>query len=94
MDIGLIQIYVPTADTGEEEVEIFYETFKKAVIQLKSRDIKIVMGDFNSKVGSKRTENITGPFGIGGKNERGGRLIEFRKERNFRAMNTWFRNHP
>ena len=47
LDIGLIQIYAPTADI-HEEVEIFYDTFKKAMEQLKSQDIKIVMGDFNS----------------------------------------------
>ena len=37
----------PTAD--KEEVEIFYKTVKKAMKQLKSQDIKIVMGDFNSR---------------------------------------------
>ena len=58
LDIGLIQIYAPTADKDEEEVEIFYETVKEAMKQLNSQDIKIVMGDFNSKVGSERTEML------------------------------------
>ena len=35
--------------------------------QLKSQDIKIVMGDHNWKVGSEKTENIIGPFGLGEK---------------------------
>ncbi|GFN96627.1 craniofacial development protein 2-like protein [Plakobranchus ocellatus] len=30
-DIGLIQIYAPTADKDEKEVEIFLETTKKAM---------------------------------------------------------------
>ncbi|GFO00875.1 craniofacial development protein 2-like [Plakobranchus ocellatus] len=59
-DNGLIQIYAPTADK-DEEVEI-YETAKNAMKQLKSQDIKIVIGDFNSKSGSERTETIVGPF--------------------------------
>ena len=57
-------------------------------------DIDIVMGDFSSKVGSERTDNITEPFGIGKKNERENRLIEFCKEHNFTIMKFWFKNHP
>ena len=48
--------------------------------QLKSQNIKIMMGDFNSKVGSERVEHVVGHFGMGEKNERGYRLIEFCKE--------------
>ena len=55
LEIGLIQIYAPTADKYEEEIEIVYETVKKAMKQLKSQDIKIVVGDFNSKGVSERT---------------------------------------
>ena len=66
----------------------------EAMKQLKSQDIKIVMGDFNSKVESERAENVVGPFGMGEKNERGDRLIEFRKEHKFTIMNSWFKNHP
>ena len=62
--------------------------------QLKSQDIKIVMGDFNSKVGSARAEILVGSFGMGEKNKRGDRLIEFCKELKFTIMNTWFKNHP
>ena len=51
----------------------------KAMKQLQTQDIKIVMGDFNSKVGLK---NITIIFGIEEKDERGERLIEFCKEYN------------
>ena len=94
LDIGLIQIYAPTADKEEEEVEVFYETVKEAMKQLKSQGIEIVIGDFNSNVGSERAENVLGPFGMGEKNERGDRLLEFCKEHKFTIMNTRFKNHP
>ena len=94
LDFGQIKIYAPTADKDEEEVEIFYETVKEAMKQLKSQDVKIVMGDFNSKVGSERAENVVGPFGMGEKNERGDRLSEFCKEHKFTIMKTWFKHHP
>ncbi|GFN73579.1 endonuclease-reverse transcriptase [Plakobranchus ocellatus] len=94
-DIGLIQVYAPTAKSKyDEEVEIFYETVKIAMKKLKSQDFKIVMGDVNAKVGSERTENIVGPFGIGEKNKRGDRLIKFCKEHNLTVMNTWCENDP
>ena len=93
-DIGIIQVYAPTADKDEEELEKFYEAVETAEKQLKSQDIRIVMGDFNSKVGSERSDSVVGPFGIGEKNERGERLIEWCKEHNLAIMNTWFKNHP
>jgi len=93
-DIGIVQAYAPTADKDEEEVEKFYEDLDKAMKQLKSQDIKIVMGDFNSKVGSEKVENIVGPFGIGKTNERGERLIDWCRENKFIVTNSWFQNHP
>ena len=74
-------MYAPTSKAEEEEVEQFYEDLDKAMKCLKSQDIKIVMGDFNAKVGSERVENIVGPWGIGEENERGERLIEWCKEK-------------
>ena len=93
-DIGLIQINAPTADKDEEVVEQFYEDLDKSMKQLKSQDIKIVMGDFNSKVGKERVENIVGPFGIGEMNARGERLTDWCRENKFIVTNTWFKNHP
>ena len=87
-------MYAPTSTAEEEEVEQFYEDLDKAMKCLKSQDIKIVMGDFNAKVGSERVENIIGPWGIGEENERGERLIEWCKENGFMISNTWYQNHP
>ena len=61
---------------------------------LKSQDIKIIMGDFNSKVGNDRIDKIVGPFGSGEIDEQGEKLVEWCKEYNFVIMNTWFKNHP
>ena len=53
-------MYSPTADKNEDDIEILYETAMKAMKQLKSYDNRIVMEDFNSKVGSERSGNIIG----------------------------------
>ena len=56
----------------------------------------IIMGDFNAKVGPKahNQERTTGNIGIGQRNERGDRLIEFTESRNFKIMNTVFKKKP
>ena len=93
-DIGLIQIYAPTSAHDDEEVEKFYEDLDFAMKQLKSQDVKIVMGDFNAKVGNSRTEDIVGPWGLGDRNERGERLIDWCRENEFIVSNTWYKQHP
>ena len=92
-DIGIVQIYAPTSEHDEEEVEQFYEDLDKAMKQLKSQDIKIVMGDFNAKVGDAKIEDIVGPWGLGTENERGERLVEWCRENDLMISNTWYQNH-
>ncbi|GFN94333.1 craniofacial development protein 2-like [Plakobranchus ocellatus] len=55
--IEIIQAYAPTADKDEEVEEQFYEDVDKSLRQLKSQDIKIVIEDFNSKLGKKDWEH-------------------------------------
>ena len=93
-DVGIVQAYAPTSDYEDQEVDKFYEDLDNVMKQLKSQDIKIVMGDFNAKVGKEKIENIVGPFGLGEINSRGERLVEWCKEHNLFISNTWFQNHP
>lgn len=89
--LNIIQIYAPTADKEEVEIEKFYDDLQKTLHNTKSRDITIVMGDFNAKVGEGRCETIVGPYGLGVRNERGDRLIEFCLEHNLVVTNTFFK---
>jgi hypothetical protein len=93
-DICIVQSYAPTSDYEDEEVDGFYEDLDNVMRQMKSQDVKIVMGDFNAKVGKEKIENIVGPFGLGEINSRGERLVEWCKEHNLFISNTWFQNHP
>ena len=69
--IGIVQTYAPTADKDMAEIESFYEDVEKAMKHLKSHDIRIIMGDFNAKVGNDRIDKIVGPFSLGEINEQG-----------------------
>ena len=48
------------------------------------------MGDFNAVVGGRQEDRVLGKFGLGKRNDRGERLIEFCKSRNLVIANTWF----
>ncbi|GFN80446.1 craniofacial development protein 2-like protein [Plakobranchus ocellatus] len=93
-NLGIIQVYVPTSDSEDVEVEKFYEEIEKAKGYLKSQDIIIGMGDFTAKVRDERIEDVVGPSSIGTVNERGSRLIEWCQINDFTTTNTWYQNHP
>ena len=87
----LCQIYAPTAADSDEEIEKFYEEVEYAINETKKWDeIVIVMGDFNAKIGKGKQGEVVGPHGLGERNERGERLVEFCISNNLIVCNTWF----
>ncbi|KAI8493303.1 hypothetical protein Bbelb_293070 [Branchiostoma belcheri] len=91
-----IQVYAPTADAPDEEVEVFYEQIQQLLQECPSQDIAMVMGDFNAKVGADRLEaEVCGPYGLGTPNERGERLVEFCQDNGLiiTGTNTVFKHH-
>lgn len=91
VDINLIQIYAPTADKSEEELEEFYADLKKVKKHMKEHEVNVYMGDWNAKVGEEKVLNVTGSYGLGSRNERGTRFIEFCQENNLVITNTCFK---
>ena len=74
-NITVIQVYAPTSNTEEAEVERFYEDLQD--LHKKLKDILFIIGDWNAKVGSQETPGVIGKFGLETRNEAGQRLIEF-----------------
>ena len=93
-DLNIIQVYAPTCDGSEEEVNQFYGELSEVMEQCKRHEINIVMGDLNSKVGRGRDGDVVGPWGLGDRNERGDEWVEWCNEHQQIVLNTWFRNHP
>ncbi|XP_039278804.1 craniofacial development protein 2-like [Nilaparvata lugens] len=89
--LNIIQIYAPTADSEEVEVKEFYAELETIIASTKKSDVTIVMGDFNAKVGKDKVEAQTGGFGLGERNERGERLIQFCQEKDLMVANTYFK---
>uniref|UniRef100_A0A8D8UNP4 Craniofacial development protein 2 n=1 Tax=Cacopsylla melanoneura TaxID=428564 RepID=A0A8D8UNP4_9HEMI len=91
VNLNIFQIYAPTTQHTEEEIEDFYRDLEYAMKKMKSHDMTIVMGDLNAKVGEEKYENITGYFGLGRRNDRGTRFLEFCEEHKLCIMNTFFK---
>ena len=77
---SVIQVYVPTSNAEEAEVEWFYEDLQDLLKLTPKKDVLFVIGDWNAKVGSQESPGVTGKFGLGVQNEAGQRLIEFCQE--------------
>ena len=79
-NITVIQVYAPTSNTEEAEVEQFYEDLQDLLELTPKKDVIFMIGDWNAKVGSQETPVVTGKFGLGVWNKAGQRLIEFWQE--------------
>ncbi|XP_042862524.1 craniofacial development protein 2-like [Penaeus japonicus] len=95
-NISIILVYAPTSDSSEDDIDKFYETLEEAKGQCKSQEIIIVMGDLNAKVGQDQGDGdgIIGKHGLGIRNERGDRWIQWCKRHNQIITNTCFQDHP
>ena len=71
LNITVIQAYAPTSNTEEAEVERFYEDLQDLLELTPNKDVLFIIGDWNAKVGSQETPEVTGKFGLGIRNEAG-----------------------
>ena len=92
-NITVIQVYVPTSNSEEAEVEWFYEDLQDLLEETPKKDVLFIIGDPNAKVGSQETPGVTGNFGLGLKNGAGQRLKEFCQENALVKANTFFQQH-
>ena len=76
-NITVIQVYAPTSNTEEAEVERFYEDLQEPLELTPKKDVIFIIGDWNAKVGSQETPGETDKFGLGVQNEAGQRLKEY-----------------
>ena len=78
-NITVIQVYAPTSNAEEAEVERLHEDLQGLLELTPQKDVLFIIGEWNAKVGSQETPEVTGKFGLGVQNEAGQRLIEFCK---------------
>ena len=69
--ITVIQVYAPTNDAEEAEVDQFFEDLEDLLELTPKKDILFSIEDWNAKVGSQEIPGVAGKFCLGVKNEAG-----------------------
>ena len=82
--ITVIQVYGPTTNAEEAEVEWFYEDLQHLLELTPKNDVLFIIGDWNAKVRSQEIPGVTSKFGLGVQNE------EFCQENAMVIANTLF----
>ena len=67
----VIQVYAPTSNAEEAEVEWFYEDLQDPLELTPKKDVLFIIRGWNAKVGSQETPGVTRKFGLGVQNEAG-----------------------
>ena len=70
-NITVIQVYAPTSNAEESEVDCFYEDLQDLPELTPKKDVLFIIGEWNAKVGSQETPGVTDKFGLGMRNEAG-----------------------
>ena len=89
--ITVIQVYAPTSNAEEAEVEWFYEDLQD-LLELTNTQKRCPF-HYRGQVGIQETPGVTGKFGLGVQNEAGQKLIEFCQRNALVITNTLFQEH-
>ena len=92
-NITIIQVYAPTSNIEEAEVEQFYENIQDLLELTPKKDVLFIIGGWNAKVGSQEISGVTVKFGLGVQNKAGQRPTEFCQENALVIANTLFQQH-
>ena len=63
-NITVTQVYAPTSNAEEAEVEWFYEDLQDLLELTPKKDVPFIIGDWNAKVGSQETPGVTGKLAL------------------------------
>ena len=92
-NLTIIQVYAPTQDYDDDAVEKFYVELEETIKKTPKKDLLIITGDWNAKIGPdayNQWAGTVGRFGIGETNDRGIRLLEFANSYHLTLANTLF----
>ena len=89
-NITVIQVYAPTSNAEEAEVEWCYEDLQDLLELTPPKDVLFIIGSWNAEVGSQEIPGVTGRLGLDVQNEARQRLIEFCQENTLVIANTLF----
>ena len=92
-NITVIQLYAPTTNDKEAEVEWFYEDLQYLLELTPKKDVLFITSDWNAKVGSQEIPGVIGKFVLGIQHEAGQSLKGVLPEHTLVIANTLFQQH-
>ena len=92
-NITVIQVYAPTSNAQEAEVEWFCEDLQDLLELTPKKDVLFIIGDWSEKEGSQEMPGVSGKFGLGIQNEVGQRLTELCQKNTLVIANILFQQH-
>ena len=92
-NITIIQVYAPTTEAEEAEIDQFYDDIEKLLELTAKHDVLFVIGDWNAKIASQEIPGVTGKLALGEQNEAWQRLIKFCQENALVIANTLLQQH-
>ena len=95
VNFTIVQVYAPTSAADEATVDEFYQQVQEVLDKIPQKDVTIVMGDLNAKVGNDVVvTSVMGRHGLGKQNEAGEKLVDFCINNNLVITNTRYSHHP
>ena len=92
VNILIMQVYMPTSEYEDDEVEMLYDATEEILEEDGKGDTNsIILGDWNSVVAEESYKNIAGSHGLGRRNHRGQTFIDFCERNGLTVTNTWFK---
>ena len=61
----ILQVYTPTTDTKEEDIEKFYADFQQTIDQASTQNTILIAVNFKSQVSAVEDPPVVGKFGLG-----------------------------
>ena len=97
LNITIIQVYAPTTDYDDGQIEQFYNQIQTVIGKVNKKDTLIIQGDWNAKVGVNAVEDwadYCGPSSNDVTNDRSLRLLEFASFNGMVLANTLGKHKP
>ena len=93
-NLSIVVGYSPINDASDDAKDAFYEQVQDLLSDIPDRDMKMLVGDFNAKVGNSNLghEQVMGTHGLGNMNENGMRLVSFCTANNLIIGGTKFKH--
>lgn len=97
LPLNIVQVYAPTSLSSQEDIDVFYDALQTTLDGISKREITIIQGDWNAKVGNTELDDhirqTVGKYGLGARNERGEMFLDFCLNNNLTITNTYFKHH-